>query len=265
MSRGVVVTLLTDFGESDGYAGALKGSVLSVCPDAQLVDLTHAIAPGDVAAGARALSQAAPYYPAGSVHVAVVDPGVGSARRALAAELDTQRYVAPDNGLLTGVLEAAEAARVVELTRPELWRAPPSPVFHGRDIFGPIAGHLAAGKRLDEVGAPVDTDSLVRLQEPPPRSSEAALAGEVVAVDHFGNLVTNLRVGPEHLTYQVEVADRTLPLSRTYSDVDESQLVALIGSTGRVEIACNRGRADRLLGEGQGLVVVLRAPSGGRK
>ena len=256
------VALLSDFGWSDGYVGAMKGAVLAACPEARLVDLTHAIAPGDVRAGARALAQAAPVFPEGTVFLAVVDPGVGSARRGLAAAIDGRLYVAPDNGLLGGVLEAARAVRTFALERPERWRAEPSPVFHGRDVFGPVAGFLAAGGALAELGPEVRVDSLVRLEAKRPRRSGAAWIGEVVAIDRFGNLVTNLpaRVGAQGA---VEVAGRRLELRRTYADAAEGELLALVGSGGCVEIACTRGRAADVLGAAPGLLVAWRPPSGG--
>jgi S-adenosylmethionine hydrolase len=251
------VTLLTDFGQRDGYAGALKGAVLAACPEARLVDLTHEIPPGDIDCGARVLAQAAPLFPEGTVHLAVVDPGVGSARRALAARIDGRCYVAPDNGLLSGVLEGARAVCAHELTRAEHWRPAPSPVFHGRDVFGPVAGRLAGGLALEAVGPPLDPAGLARRAEPSPRRQGPDQVGEVIAVDGFGNLITNLR--PPETGARVELAGRSLPLLRTYSDVPEGELLALVGSHGCVEIACNRARADRVLGASRGLVVVLRA------
>ena len=253
------VTLLSDFGTADGYAGAMKGAVLAVCPDARLVDLGHSIPAGDVRAASRALARAAPLFPAGTVHLAVVDPGVGSGRRGLAAEIGAQLYVAPDNGLLGGVLGPAAEARVHELANPDLWRPEPSPVFHGRDVFGPVAGALAGGAELASVGPEVPAASLVRLPEPVPRELGDGLEGEVVAVDRFGNLITNLTPGEAGAGGRVEIAGRTLPLSRTYGDVAPGELLALVGSAGAIEVARNRGSAAELLGIAAGHLVSWRA------
>ena len=259
------ITLTTDFGTRDGYVAALKGSLLRRAPEALLIDVSHEIEPGAIASGAFVLSQAAPYFPADTVHLIVVDPEVGSARRGLAAQIGAQRFVAPDNGLLTPFLDQpALATRVHELTRAELWNPVVSPVFHGRDVFGPVAGHLAAGGALEDVGPPLDVGSLVRLPEPPIHSEDGARVGVVVHVDRFGNLVTNLRPDPgEQGGARVEAAGRTLALVRIYADVAQGELTALVGSSGRIEVACRGGSAAELLGIGRGSVVTLRASSAG--
>ena len=253
------VTLLSDFGTRDGYVGALKGSLLQRAPGARLIDLSHDIAPGAIASGAFVLAQAAPHFPSGTVHLAVVDPGVGSLRRAIACEIGGHHYVAPDNGLLTLVLDLGGTVRAHLISRSELWNSEVSPVFHGRDIFAPVAGHLAGGGRLAEVGPSIDPLTLVRLPEPEVRSLDAALVGEVVHVDRFGNLITNLRrQADERADMLVEAAGRTLQLRRAYVDVPQGELLALVGSSGRVEIACNGASAAKVLGAEVGAVVVLR-------
>jgi len=257
------VALLSDFGWSDGYVGAMKGAVLAACPEARLVDLGHAIAPGDVRAAARVLAQAAPSFPAGTVFLSVVDPGVGSARRGIVAQLDGHLHVAPDNGLLTGVLAAARRARAVVLERRERWRTEPSPVFHGRDVFGPVAGFLARGGALAELGPEIDPAGLVRLPQPAARrEQDGTWRGEVIAIDHFGNLLTNLRA-PAAARGQVELAGRQLELRRTYADVAPGELVALVGSGGAIEVACNLGRACEMLRAAPGLLIAWRPFSGG--
>lgn len=257
------VALLSDFGWSDGYVGAMKGAILAVCPQARLVDLTHAIEPGDVAGASRVLAQACESFPQSGVFLSVVDPGVGSARRALAARIDGRLHVAPDNGLLSGVLESGRQVRVVSLERREHWRrADPSPVFHGRDLFAPVAGFLAAGGALEALGPALDPAAVVRLELSRPRRVAGAWHGEVVAVDRFGNLATNLPAEPG-AGGRVELAGRTLELRRHYAQVAEGELLALVGSDGRIEIARNRGRASDLLGAAPGLLVVWRPPSGG--
>jgi S-adenosylmethionine hydrolase len=257
------IALLSDFGWDDGYVGAIKGAILAVCPQARLLDLTHAIEPGNVAAASRALARAAQTFPPGTVFLSVVDPGVGSARRGLAAEVDLRLHVAPDNGLLDGVLESARRVRAVSLERREHWRsADPSPVFHGRDVFAPVAGFLAAGGALEALGPEVDPASLVRLELPQPRLRAGAWHGQVVAADRFGNLATNL-LAPPGARGTVEVAGLTLELREHYAQVAPGELLALVGSDGRIEIACNRGRASERLRAAPGLLVVWRPPSGG--
>ena len=260
MTPSGIVTLTTDFGTADGYAGALKGAVLSRLPSARLVDLSHELAPGDVAGASHLLARAAPYFPPGTVHVAVVDPGVGTARRGLALRAGTQLFVGPDNGIFGGVLEGAgEPPGVRALENESLWRASVSPVFHGRDVFALVAAYLAGGGELAAVGPALAPADLVRLAAPAPRAVAGGLRGEVVHVDRFGNLVTNL-CAPDGAAASVEVAGRTLPLARTYGDVAPGALVALVGSSGRVEIALRDGSAAAHLEGSAGLVVTLRPP-----
>ncbi|MFI5317324.1 MAG: S-adenosyl-l-methionine hydroxide adenosyltransferase family protein, partial [Myxococcota bacterium] len=172
-----------------------------------------------------------------------------------------QLFVGPDNGIFTGVLaEAGGAVSAHALENPALWRESVSPVFHGRDVFAPVAAHLASGGELREVGPAVEPRTLVRLRTPEPIAEADALRGEVVHVDRFGNLVTNLQAAGDARPASVEVAGRVLPLSRTYGDVAPGALVALVGSSGRIEIARNGGSAAASLERGVGLVVILRAP-----
>jgi hypothetical protein len=256
-----IVTLTTDFGDRDGYVGALKGVILSRFASARIVDLAHGIGACDVSAANEVLARAAPYFPARSVHLAVVDPGVGTARRGLALLVGEQLFVGPDNGIFTGVLDTAGGALSAHsLENAGLWLESVSPVFHGRDVFAPVAAHLASGGALREVGPVVEPATLVRLRAPEPIEEADELRGEVVYVDRFGNLVTNLRVSEDARPASVEVAGRVLPLSRTYGDVAPGALVALVGSSGRIEIARNAGSAAAALERGAGLVVILRAP-----
>lgn len=260
-----VIALLSDFGLQDHYVGAMKGAILSVCPEASLVDVLHEVAPQDVLAGALALEAACPHFPAGTVFVAVVDPGVGSERRPIAAQAGRWLFVAPDNGLLTPVLDAHPGARVRLLANPLFHARARSAVFHGRDLFGPVGAHLARGLPFDEVG-PVLADP-VRLALPRASRSPAGWEGSVLLVDRFGNLVTNLLEsdladlsGPELASLEVRLAAQVLPVVRTYSDVEPGRPCALVGSSGRLEIAVNCGRADGLVGAGRGarVAVLLR-------
>jgi hypothetical protein len=261
-----VIALLTDFGSRDAYAGTMKGTILSTCPDAILVDVTHEVPPHDVAAGALALDAAYRHFPPGTVFVAVVDPGVGSERRPLALGAGRWLFVGPDNGLFTHVLLAHPSARAHLLANPLLFREPVSPVFHGRDLFGPAAGRLARGLPLAEVGPPV-ADPVV-LPQPPKSRHGDAWEGAVVHVDRFGNLTTNLTeadlvslAGPALALLEIRLAGRVLPLVRRYSEVPPGEPCALVGSSGRLEVAVNRGRADERLLAGIGAAV--RASRGG--
>jgi S-adenosylmethionine hydrolase len=256
-----VIALLTDFGLREAYLGAMKGAILSVCPRAALVDLVHELPAHDLRAGALALEAAYPVFPDGTVFLAVVDPGVGGERRAVAAAAGRWLFVAPDNGILSLVLTAHPQARVRELLNPVLRREPVSPVFHGRDLFGPAAGHLARGLPFSELG-PLVPDP-VRLALPEAERTREGWRAEVLCADRFGNLTTSLRAaelaGAEGGAAGIEVVvgGRTLPLVRTYGEVGPGEPCALVGSGGRLELAVNRGRADGLLGEA-GMEILVR-------
>jgi S-adenosylmethionine hydrolase len=263
-----VIALLTDFGLHDPYVGAMKGAILTACPDATLVDVLHEVPAHDVAAGALALDSAYRHFPGGTVFVAVVDPGVGSPRRPLAVGAGRWLFVGPDNGLFTFVLEAHPAARVHLLANPVLFREPLSPVFHGRDLFGPAAGRMARGLPLEEVG-PAVADPL-RLEQPPKARRAEGWEGSVLQADRFGNLTTNLLEadlvalgGPGREGLEVVLGEIVLPLVRSYSDVAAGAACALVGSSGRLEIAVHRGRACALPGAGRGARVWLRLRGGG--
>jgi len=261
-----IVALLTDFGNRDHYAGAVKGAVLAACPDAAVVDVTHEIPPHDVAEAAWTLLAAVGSFPAGSVFLAVVDPDVGSARRAVAADAGGYRFVGPDNGVLGLVLAQHAGARVHEITNRALFRHEVSETFHGRDVFAPVAGRLAAGAPLDEVGPPISDP--VRRELPLPRQLEDAWEAEVVHVDRFGNLTTSFAradvdailagVGGDTTDVVALVGGVVMPLVRTYAEVTEGEPCALIGSSGRLEVAVSRGDAAVTLGAGLGEVVRLR-------
>lgn len=243
------MTLLTDFGTRDGYVGAMKGVIASLCPSALVHDLTHDIAPGDVRGGALALATSTASFPAGSIHVAVVDPGVGTARRGLLVEAGGQYFIGPDNGLLS--LAATRPRRVRELDRPQYFRATVSSTFHGRDLFASVAGHLAAGRDVAELGG--EGADMIEVSLPAVRRHTGGVTGEILHVDRFGNLVTtisrdDLPAAPRAVT--VEVAGRAIAgLVSTYGDVEPGRLTALIGSGGRLEIAVRDGSAAAVLGE----------------
>ncbi|GAB4357372.1 MAG: SAM-dependent chlorinase/fluorinase [Cyanophyceae cyanobacterium] len=239
------IALLTDFGTGDGYVGILKGVMLTLAPTAILVDLTHDVPRQNVRAGRFCLANAVDYFPPETVYLAVVDPGVGGDRRAVAVRCDRGWLVGPDNGLLGGVLERYPAIAAVELTEPSAWRTPnPSNTFHGRDLFAPVAARLAMGTPLDQLGRAIAPDSLRDL---PPLNLKnmdvdgtAAIAGQIQYIDHFGNGITNIP-GDRVLgkTWRAVVGDRAIGSARTYGDVPSGSLIALIGSHGWIEIACN--------------------------
>ena len=246
MSRPVIA-LLSDFGVRDHYVAAMKGVILGVCPDATLVDITHEVPPQDVRTGARVLASCYASFPTGTVFVAVVDPGVGSARRGLAADVGDYRLVGPDNGLLSAVFAERPPLRVVELRERQYARPTISRTFEGRDRFAPAAAWLAKGVVLTALGPDVATCE--RLEWPVPVESADGLSGVVDHVDRFGNLVTNLdRTRVERLAragaIEVRIADRQVPrLVDTYSDAAPGDVCALFGSTDHLEVAVNGGHA----------------------
>jgi hypothetical protein len=243
-----VITLLTDFGTADTYVAEMKGVLLRGCPGATLVDITHEIAPGDIAAAAHALGRAWTHFPPGTVHLAVVDPGVGTDRRALALTAGGHGFVGPDNGVLTAALEH-HSARAVALNAGE----GASPTFHGRDVFAPAAARLASGEPVESLGQPVADP--VRLPRPRLARVKGDLVGRVVHVDRFGTLVTNLPGAKVAADAVVRLGAYDFPLRRTFGDVPAGDPVAFIGSGGTVEIAIRDGRADTILGVTRGAEV----------
>jgi S-adenosylmethionine hydrolase len=263
MSR-TIITLTTDFGVGSPYIAQIKGVILSIQPQAVLVDITHAVAPQDIRQGALVLEDVTPRFPEGSIHVAVVDPGVGTDRPILAAEIGRRYYIAPDNGLLGRLFGAAPTARMVSLTRPEFWLPSVSATFHGRDIIAPVAAHLSLGTALEEMGQACDR--ITQLPWPRVAVEKHRVAGEVIAIDTFGNLITN--ISQEVLT-AVDVADlaavhcggRTISgLVATYGRCPPGTLIALIGSSNRLEIAVVNGSAAvELRAEAGDPVTVVKA------
>jgi S-adenosylmethionine hydrolase len=246
-----IVTLLTDFGEADTYVGQMKGAILVISPSATLVDLTHAVPAQNVRAGAFLLWTAVDVFPPGSIHLAVVDPGVGSARRAIAGKCARgDLFVGPDNGLLAPALDRLGGpTALVEVSNSKFWRPRASKTFHGRDVFGPVAAHLAEGTELDELGP-----SLSDLQRPfticPPRATGAAFQGEIIHEDRFGTLITNLPGDLLPGDFALTVKGRRIVGGRQthFASVAEGALVGLIGSAGLIEIALRNGSAAAALG-----------------
>ncbi len=252
-----IITLLTDFGLKDGNVGVMKGVILGICPQARLIDLSHLVEPQDVGQAAWILGRAAPYFPDGTIHLAVVDPGVGTERRPMAARLGPHLFVGPDNGLVTRVLERAELLRrptaFVHLDRRELWRPEVSDVFHGRDVFAPVAARLANGVSLEEVGSPLKDP--VRLRLPRPEIIAGGVRGVVEHIDHFGNVRTNItrKDLAEGRSAVVRVAGATVDgLVRTFGERPAGELIALFGSYGDLILSVVDGNAALRLGASVG-------------
>lgn len=254
-----VITLTTDFGARDPYVAAMKGVILSRCPGVAILDLTHDIAPQNVVEGALFLAGAAPWFPPGTVHIAVVDPGVGTARRPVAIAWRGQFLVGPDNGLFTLLLDqsAAEAAHVI--SNPAFILDTVSATFHGRDVFAPAAAALAVGADIAEAGPAAG--ALHRLPLPKPvRRPDGGIDGEIIHVDRFGNCISNISAEGFDTArpWRVQAGDvRFARIHRTYGDVAPSEALALFGSGGYLEIAVNGGNAERVLGLSRGAPVSL--------
>jgi S-adenosylmethionine hydrolase len=258
MARPVVV-LLTDFGTMDSFVGVLKGVVLTRCPDATIVDLSHEVPPQAVSVGAFLLERCFRWFPEGSVFIAVVDPGVGTERRAIVVAAHRRLFVGPDNGLLAATASLDPEARAFAIEAARLGLVVPSHTFHGRDVFAPVAAELAAGRIAPE---DVGGRALELTPDERPVSVRRAdrVEGVVIAVDRFGNLVTNID-GAAALSLPdavVEIGTLAVPLRKTYADVSPDAYVALIGAFDVVEIACRNGDAARTLGIERGAAVVVR-------
>ena len=264
-----LITLLTDFGLDDGYVAAMKGVILARAPGACIVDVSHAVAPQDVLHGGLLWSRALPYFPRGAVHVAVVDPGVGSRRRILAVEARGCIHLVPDNGLIGCALSRREVRRVFAVTRRELFLEEVSATFHGRDVFAPVAAALAGGLPLERLGPQVRRYAWVSLPRPRRRRAARGQAvggggeivddGEVLHIDRFGSAITNLRRSPDADLVEVVVAGaRVDRLSRTFTDVRRGALLVLIGSGGTLEVAVREGSAAEKLDLQRGARVEAR-------
>jgi S-adenosylmethionine hydrolase len=252
-----IVTLCTDFGTRDEYVGVLKGVILSVNPSATIVDLSHRIPPQDVVAAAYMLCASYIYFPEGSVHTAIVDPGVGTARAIVAARFQGHMFLAPDNGLLPLMFCGAEPAEVVQVDNQDLFRQPVSRTFHGRDIFAPVAAHLAKGIELKAVGHAIAPSRLQRTDQDTPHFDPAVgIKGHIVGIDRFGNLITDIglslldRLTSDVMNGEIEtqIGDhRILGLVNHYAEGSSGRPVVLIGSRGCLEIAVNCGNAAEAL------------------
>jgi len=256
-----VIALLSDFGTRDHYVGTMKGVMVGICPDATLVDITHEIAPHDVMEGALELAASYKYFPAGTIFLAVVDPGVGSARRGLAAEIGDYRFVCPDNGLLSAVVRDLAPKKVVELTERRYARPTVSRTFEGRDRFAPAAAWLGKGIQLAALGR--NLADYAKFDIPLPAVNDHSIAGIVLRLDRFGNLVTNIdrktfeKFGKDGRV-QIAAGSRTVGrLVATYADIQPGEVCALFGSTDHLELAANAGSAAEALGLQRGAPIEI--------
>lgn len=249
-----VLTLTTDFGTKDGFVGTMKGVIWKICPDVQIADITHEVSPQNVQEGALALWRAYAFFPAGTVHVAVVDPGVGTQRRAIAAKLGDQYFVAPDNGLLTPIIEDAEQKGLptafVNLTNKTYWLQNVSSTFHGRDIFSPVGAHLAHGVALAELGPAIK--DVIRVSLPRPQKTDKGWKAQITVIDVFGNLTTSLPVSAvegkeDEVIFRLKDAE-VKGVIPSYGHRKPGDLVAVHDSEGFVEIAIVNGNCAKRLG-----------------
>jgi hypothetical protein len=254
---GPIITLTTDFGLQDHYVGAMKGVILSRCPEAHLVDITHDIPPFSLYAGAYAVDQAAPFFPPGTIHVVVVDPGVGTDRKPLLVECQQQFFIAPDNGVLSLALARTTRNTAREITNRDLWLPHPSSTFHGRDIFAPVAAALASGtSRAEDIGPLLE--HIQRLPDLEPiQLDHGAWQGKILSVDRFGNLVTNFRLpgGSFSLTIGEHVITE---FRQSFGAATPGLVFAYFGSSGYLEIAMNQGNAARTVRAAAGDSAILR-------
>ncbi len=256
-----IISLTTDFGFKDPYVGVMKGVILSIDPGAVIVDITHGISPQNILEGAFSLLQSYPYFPEGTIHVAVVDPGVGGKRRAIVIETERYAFVGPDNGVFTWVLEREDVRRVIHITRREYLLEKVSRTFHGRDVFAPVAAHLSRGVDPGRLGRPVDDPCRVPI--PRPLKEGGRILGEVIYIDGFGNCITNIEEGMIGKVKRplVRIKEMVIEgLSGAYEEGREGLPLALIGSASFLEIGVYRGSASDLFGikTGDKVEVVLR-------
>ena len=251
-----VITFLTDFGHRDAFVGTMKGVVLGICPEARIVDLSHEIAPQRIEEGAFVLRTAYPYFPAGTVHVAVVDPGVGGARRALIVETPEYRFVGPDNGIFAHVYAKEADLRVVSVTETRYLLPEISNTFHGRDVFAPVAAHLALGVPVSDFGPVIDDYNTGAFTEPVAR--EGGITGRVLHIDRYGNIITDIgeslfREATRGKNFRIRMAGLVLDrVCASYDEAADGTALAILDSVGLLEIAVNGGSAEEYLGVSTG-------------
>jgi S-adenosylmethionine hydrolase len=243
-----IITLTTDLGLNDAYVAEMKGVILGINPEVRLVDVCHTIEPQNIAQAAFVLSRAYPFFPQGTIHVVVVDPGVGTRRRAIILRTKAGSFVTPDNGVLSYVTQQSSAWEAVAITKPQLWRPTVSSTFHGRDIFAPVAAQLSLGLPLTDFGEVITSVTVLPLPQPH-QAADGSMVGHVIHIDNFGNLITDINsddLPKGKRTLTVEVGGQLISgLSRTYAE--GKGLLALIGSDGYLEIAVKDGNASTIL------------------
>jgi S-adenosyl-L-methionine hydrolase (adenosine-forming) len=246
-----IITLTTDFGLTDGFVGVMKGVILSINPDAMIIDITHDIAPQNIEQGAFVFANAYRYFPPNAIHVVIVDPGVGSARRPIAMQIGETIFVAPDNGILS--LEIGDSPiQCMHLTNPKFWLPRVSNTFHGCDIFSPVAAHLSMGVPIEKMGEPMD--DWVRLPQSMKATREGnEITGQVVHIDRFGNVITNISeemlIGMDRAKIVIRIGDKVIRgIRRTYADGQRGEIIALISSSWNLELAIPNGNAANEIG-----------------
>lgn len=247
-----LITFITDFGTKDGYVAAMQGTILSINPDVRFLDISHHVAPQDIMEAAFLLKNSYEFFPANTIHLVITDPQVGTNRRAVALRFQDHYFIGPDNGIFSLLLEEALPDELVVLDKKEFWRTySPSPTFHGRDIFAPVAAHLASGKTLSELGSPLD--ALERMYWASPVADAQGIQGWVIHIDHYGNCITNITADLFNSVYQKQpfkcyIGSSVIrQLSSTYADADAGSALALFGSHNFLEVAINQGNAATLL------------------
>ena len=243
----MIITLLTDFGTRDYYVGAMKGVILSINKNAEIVDITHEVAPQNIRAAAFALVNYYKYFPKGAIHVCVVDPGVGSRRRAVLVETEDYRFIAPDNELLGFILAKQKNFRAFELSSEEFFHHPVSRTFHGRDIFAPVAAHLSNGIPAEKLGAEIGDLTTFEIAKPQV-ISEAKIEGEIIHIDRFGNLVTNFKAGDLPEKFNLQVNEKRIERHQMfYDEAEKNEIFSIAGSAGFLEIVAFQDSAQSLL------------------
>jgi S-adenosyl-L-methionine hydrolase (adenosine-forming) len=262
LAHAPIVTLTSDFGINDHFVGTMKGVILNIAPEAKIIDICHSVQPFDILDGALTIAQAYSYFPSGTTHVVVVDPGVGTARRPLLVSTEKHYLVAPDNGVLSLIMDREERVKVRHITGQHYFLQPISNTFHGRDVFAPVAGYLAKGVDTGKLGDEIS--DYIRFSAPKPKVvDEGKLRGVILKVDRFGNLVTNFTL-PDipalfqdpPVAFKIMIGDREITeLHSTYSEALPNEVFAILGSMGYLELAANRASAAQLLGVGKGTEV----------
>lgn len=255
-----MITLLTDFGLQDPYVGIMKGAIACISPQIKTIDLTHQIPPQNILAGRFALMNAFSYFPEKTVHLGVIDPGVGSNRKGVAIQVKNCFLVGPDNGLFSGILSKYEATFAVELSNCQYWlNQNPSNTFHGRDVFAPVAAHLANGVSIEKIGNQIDVKGLKKIEICNYICEQNQIIGFIQYIDVFGNLITNVPADIlKNKLWEIVVNNQVIPSGKTYSDVAQGNLVSLIGSHGWLEIAVNGGNARIQLQKNWGDQIVIK-------